>query len=181
MAHVGDAVHCYRVGRDVFLDPHPATPQVAESLVNVRHPPHHLCLRVRRADCAAAHDELRSTAAAEDHPLLVLANKLQSEGPLVEAAAGFHLGRQQNRKHGMIAKHAQVLDVMPVQNPMLRLLLGGDSCPIPFRPALFAALSSSSSAAAAAWTADRMLRRGASPLPDPPSADENGRFVAIWY
>lgn len=36
-------------------------------------------------------------------------------------------------------------------------------------------------AAAAAWTADRMLRGAASPLPDPPSADERGRFVAIWY
>ncbi len=60
MTHVGDAVRRHRVGRLVLLDADAASAKVGEGRRDVRDAPGHLGLRIRGAERAGRHDELRS-------------------------------------------------------------------------------------------------------------------------
>ena len=110
MAHVGDPVVGNGIRCLVLLDADAASAKVVDGGADVRNAPRQLGLGVRGADRAEGHRQLRSAAAAEDDPIaLVLAHDLESEHVAVEGPAGVEVPRKQDREHGMIAEHLQVL------------------------------------------------------------------------
>jgi len=116
-AHVGDSVGVRdRVGGVVRLDPDAASAEIGELQLEVGDSPGELGLGVGGPRRAERHRQLRAGAAAEDDPLIVLAQDLETERGVIEVAALRQVLRQEDREYEVVAEH-ELLPSLATREP----------------------------------------------------------------